>query len=71
MYAGSTFAGFPFAGILSAIRQPRRRGGIGGSGMSDAEYRRLLKRLGAIVSEDMTEDEVLHAAVALTELGVL
>lgn len=50
MFAGVPFAGAPFAGILLA--PTRGRGGIGGSGMSDAEYERLLRRLGAPVERD-------------------
>ena len=72
MFAGATFAGFPFAGIFtpSVSVRPRRGGGIGGSGMSDAEYRRLLRRLGAL-PEEISEDEAVNAVAALRELGVL
>ena len=70
MFGAYGFGQFHFGGFLARSGR-RRRGGIGGSGMSDAEYQRLLKRLGAIVSEDMDEEEVMSAAVVLRELGFL
>lgn len=71
MFAGSSFAGTYFAGVLGQFRRPRRRFGAGGSGMSDEEYRRLLRRLGARISDDMTGDDLDMAAMALRELGML
>lgn len=71
MFGAYGFGQFPFAGLLARTTRRTRRGGIGGSGMSDAEYRRLLRRMGALVSEDMDEEEVMSAAVVLRELGFL
>jgi hypothetical protein len=69
---GYGFGQSPFAGLLARVRPgPAPGGGIGGSGMSDEEYRRLLRRLGAAVSEPISEDEVAGALVALRELGAL
>ncbi len=72
MFAGYAFAQSPFAGLMTRLRRrPSGAGGIGGSGMSDEEYRRLLRRLGAIVSDDMTRSDLELAAFALRELGML
>jgi hypothetical protein len=71
MFGAYGFGQFPFGGLLRPSRRRRGHGGIGGSGMSDAEYRRLLRRLGTLVSDDLTDDEVASAATVLRELGYL
>jgi len=67
------FGQAPFAGLISRVRvrPPGGRVGHGGSGMSDEEFRRLLRRLGAVVSDDLTDDELVQAAAAFLMLDAL